>query len=301
MTKWPAAAVGEPAPPPAAARSSPCCRSSSRSCCSACSRRCAARFALGRRLAGADRLMTHAQDLDHPAAAAAATWSGSARCRACRASTSIHWFGGIYQDERRRRSSVYVCDPAALHGASTRSSSCRRRQREAWLADRQGADRRAGHRGPLRLEGRRPDSAALGDLPPARRRRHLGVERGRRSTTSPRKRRRSTRPVPLPLRLLRRVVARRAATASAGCVVRVADPAQIDRGRAAIDALFANSPSETKTSTEKALAQRFADQIGNIGAIITGDRRRGVLHDAAGHRQHHGAVGARAHRRDSRC
>ena len=35
-----------------------------------------------------------------------------------------------------------------------------------------------------------------------------------------------------------------------------------------IDAVFENSPSETKTVTEKALAQGFADQIGNIGLII---------------------------------
>ncbi len=36
-----------------------------------------------------------------------------------------------------------------------------------------------------------------------------------------------------------------------------------------IDALFANSRQETKTSTEKAVAQSFANQIGNIGAILT--------------------------------
>ncbi len=69
------------------------------------------------------------------------------------------------------------------------------------------------------------------------------------------------------------------------------------RSGKAIDALFANSPDETKTVTEKALAQGFADQIGNIGAIIQLDPRRGLLHPAAGRRQHHGAVGARAHQR----
>src|SRR4030095_16860783 len=35
-----------------------------------------------------------------------------------------------------------------------------------------------------------------------------------------------------------------------------------------IYSLFEKSPYETKTVTEKALAQGFADQIGNIGAII---------------------------------
>lgn len=36
-----------------------------------------------------------------------------------------------------------------------------------------------------------------------------------------------------------------------------------------IDAMFANSPQETKTSSEKAVAQSFANQIGDIGAILT--------------------------------
>ena len=35
-----------------------------------------------------------------------------------------------------------------------------------------------------------------------------------------------------------------------------------------IDALFANSSAETKTSTEKAFIQSFANQMGNIGALV---------------------------------
>jgi putative ABC transport system permease protein len=42
-----------------------------------------------------------------------------------------------------------------------------------------------------------------------------------------------------------------------------------DESAKAIDERFANSPFETKTSTEKAFAQGFAEQIGNIGAIVT--------------------------------
>lgn len=37
---------------------------------------------------------------------------------------------------------------------------------------------------------------------------------------------------------------------------------------AAIDALFANSPAETKTATEKAFVQAFVNQMGNIAAIV---------------------------------
>jgi putative ABC transport system permease protein len=50
-------------------------------------------------------------------------------------------------------------------------------------------------------------------------------------------------------------------------VLRVADPARAGEVALAIDAAFANSPYETKTSTEKAFAKAFADQIGSIGAI----------------------------------
>ena len=51
-------------------------------------------------------------------------------------------------------------------------------------------------------------------------------------------------------------------------VVRIDDPAQAAAVGKAIDRLFENSAYETKTVTEKALAQSFADQIGDIGAII---------------------------------
>ncbi|MEM7480975.1 MAG: ABC transporter permease [Acidobacteriota bacterium] len=48
-----------------------------------------------------------------------------------------------------------------------------------------------------------------------------------------------------------------------------------DRDRAAaiaadLDQLFANSSAETKTSTEKAFVQAFANQTGNIGKIVVG-------------------------------
>jgi putative ABC transport system permease protein len=52
-------------------------------------------------------------------------------------------------------------------------------------------------------------------------------------------------------------------------VVKVADPPQADRIAQRIDALFANSPTETKTSTEKAFVQAFAKQVGDIGTIVT--------------------------------
>lgn len=53
-------------------------------------------------------------------------------------------------------------------------------------------------------------------------------------------------------------------------IVRLDDPDDAPRVAREIDAQFANSPYETETSTEKAFTQGFANQVGNIGAILTG-------------------------------
>ena len=52
-------------------------------------------------------------------------------------------------------------------------------------------------------------------------------------------------------------------------VLRIADPERSAEVARKIDALFANSTTETKTTTEQAFAQGFANQMGNIGAIIS--------------------------------
>lgn len=50
-------------------------------------------------------------------------------------------------------------------------------------------------------------------------------------------------------------------------MAKVKDPQNTAEASAAIDALFANSPYETKSETEAAMAQGFAEQMGNIVAI----------------------------------
>jgi putative ABC transport system permease protein len=52
-------------------------------------------------------------------------------------------------------------------------------------------------------------------------------------------------------------------------VLRVADPSRGPEVSKTIDALFANSSAETKTTTESAFLQGFANQMGNIGAIVS--------------------------------
>jgi putative ABC transport system permease protein len=51
-------------------------------------------------------------------------------------------------------------------------------------------------------------------------------------------------------------------------IVRVEDPADAVAVAKRIDDNFANSPAETKAETEGAFVQGFAEQIGNIGAIM---------------------------------
>ncbi|MGE0372734.1 MAG: ABC transporter permease [Gammaproteobacteria bacterium] len=52
-------------------------------------------------------------------------------------------------------------------------------------------------------------------------------------------------------------------------IVKVDDPAQVDRIALAIDRLFANSSDETKSQSERDFQLSFAKQIGDIGLIVT--------------------------------
>ena len=51
-------------------------------------------------------------------------------------------------------------------------------------------------------------------------------------------------------------------------VIQVADVERTAAIARQIDLQFANSPAETKTSTERAMAQSFVNQVGNVGAIL---------------------------------
>ena len=53
-------------------------------------------------------------------------------------------------------------------------------------------------------------------------------------------------------------------------IVKLSDPARAVEVQGAIDHLFANSPNETKTVTEKENAQSFLKQIGDINFIVDG-------------------------------
>jgi len=52
-------------------------------------------------------------------------------------------------------------------------------------------------------------------------------------------------------------------------IMKIRNPAESQQVSAAVDALFANSPAETKTATERAFIQGFANQMGDIATIVT--------------------------------
>ena len=52
-------------------------------------------------------------------------------------------------------------------------------------------------------------------------------------------------------------------------ITKLKDPSQAARVAKDIDTLFANSPRETKTTSEKAFAESFTSQVGDVGAIVT--------------------------------
>ena len=51
-------------------------------------------------------------------------------------------------------------------------------------------------------------------------------------------------------------------------IIRIDDPSHAAEMATKLDAQFANSPAETKTSTEKAFLQGFVNQVGDVGAIM---------------------------------
>ena len=51
-------------------------------------------------------------------------------------------------------------------------------------------------------------------------------------------------------------------------IVKIADPSQSQAMGAKFDQMFENSDAETKTTTEKGFVEGFANQMGNIGAIM---------------------------------
>lgn len=180
--------------------------------------------------------------------------------------THMSWFGGIYQNPNKGFQGVFQApiepeDYLAMYPELLLPAD----QKAAWLADREGAvvgrktaDRygwKVGDRIPIQgTIYRKKDGSALWEF------NLVGIYDGAEKGTDT---------TPFLFRYDYFDEAREYGQGIVGWyVVRIEDPAKAAEVGKRIDTLFENSAAETKTVTEKALAQSFADQIGDIGAII---------------------------------
>ena len=178
--------------------------------------------------------------------------------------THANWFGGVYQDPRNDFAKFAVEPESWLR---VHPEFVAPRGPEAGMARRSdGRDGRRRDGAAVRLEARR-SRAAAGDHLPSPRRPSLGVHdrcdlRSRRA--------RGPHPVLLPPGLPERDAPARRLRARRGHLLRRQGgrPAGVGQVASRLDALFAGSSPQTKTATEKAFVSSFANQVGDIGAIM---------------------------------
>lgn len=224
-------------------------------------------FSMGVDLAGADRLITTHKTsiiLFLPKS----YQQRIARTPGVTLVTHASWFGGIYQNPNQNFQAIFQgpVEPAAYLKMYP-EFKLPRDQYEAWLADREGAivgrstaekyGWKLGQRIPIQATiWRKKDGSQLWEF------NLRGIYEGEQKGTDT-------------TQFLFRYdyfdEARQFGQGTVGWyLLRIADPEKAPALARAVDDQFANSPFETKTTTEKALIQGFADQIGNIGLIITG-------------------------------
>lgn len=220
-------------------------------------------FTSGVEASGADRLLViHKVSLIQPL-----PMTYKERIRAVEgveALTHANWFGGIYQDPKNFFGQMAVEQESFLELYP--EYILPEEQKKAWLADRSGAivgrslaDRfgfKVGDRIPIQATiFRKRDGSSLWEFTVS------GIYEGAEQATD-------TSSLYFRYDYLNEGMGGRLGIIG-WYIVRIADPARGGEVADRIDSLFANSPAETKTQTEKAFAQSFADQVGNVGAIVS--------------------------------
>jgi putative ABC transport system permease protein len=219
-------------------------------------------FSAGIEMSGVDRLMvTHKVSIIQPLPVAYR--ERIAAVPNVQQVTHANWFGGIYQDPKNFFPQMAV-DPEtylALYPELVLSDA----EKRAWLADRSGAivgkttaDRfkwKVGDKIPIMgTIYRHPDGSNVWEF------NIDGIYDGKDKSTD------------TSGMFFRYDYLKEGTGGGRGLVgwyiIRIADPSRSTEVARRIDGLFANSPYETKTQSEKALAQSFADQVGNIGQIV---------------------------------
>ena len=181
--------------------------------------------------------------------------------------THANWFGGYYQDVRNQFADVRG-RPGELAARSIQRNSTspriRRRRCSRIAPARSSAStprRNTGSRSASAFRSRARSTAAP-----------MAVRGSSRSTGSTTRRSRArTRPnLVFNYQFLRETIPERSGFRDRynWYVFTIANPDRAPEIAAKIDAMFANSPSETKTNTEKAFVSDWAKQVGDIGSIM---------------------------------
>ena len=221
-----------------------------------------AAFSMGVELAGADRLMV----LNKISLIMPLPESYGGRVRALEGVTDVthaNWFGGYYRETRNAFANMAV-DPESWLRMYP-EFQLPEEQKKAWLADRQGAivgadtarrfGWKVGDRVPLEATiFRRPDGRAW----------EFNIDG---IYDSPVKGTDKTQ-LFFHYGYLSEVLREVGMSGQVGWyVIKVADPDRSPEIAKKVDAMFTNSPAETKTDSEKAFVAGFAKQIGNVGLI----------------------------------
>jgi len=180
------------------------------------------------------------------------------------AATSFNWFGGIYQNERNQVAAM-TTEPATFFDVYP-EYVLPPEQRADWISDRASmiagrttAERfgwKVGDIIPLRSAFyRKSDGSDTWDM------RLAGIYEAANGDNSS---------LYFHYDYLNESLSQNGGRDSIGFVIfRIENPDKAAQVSARIDALFANSPAETKTSTERAFIQGFANQMGDIATIVT--------------------------------
>jgi putative ABC transport system permease protein len=216
----------------------------------------------GADLAGADRLVTmHKVSIIQPLPQAYLTRISAVK--GVKVASSHDWFGGIYQDDRNQIAAIAV-EPKKFFDLYT-EYQLPPEQKQAWQNDRASAivgkvlaERfgwKVGDTVPLRSNiWSKADGSSTWPLKIA------GIYDAING---------DNQSIYFDYEYLNesRTVAR---NLIGWVVMRIEDPSRSADIARTIDAMFLNSSTETKTATEKAFIQGFANQMGNIGALMTG-------------------------------
>ena len=180
--------------------------------------------------------------------------------------THANWFGGYYQDVRNQFA-TFATDPESWLRVYPKEFDLPEEQKKAWIADRTGAivgidtakkyGFTVGQRVPIQgTIYRRPDGGpwefTIDGI-------YDSKIKGADKTN-----------VLFNYQFLRETIPETSGLRDRynWYVFTVSDPDRAPQIAAKIDSMFANSPSETKTNTEKAFVSDWAKQVGDIGKIM---------------------------------